>query len=164
MKTNIPVCSAIVTATALALSLAANAQSINQSNEAYIDRPMLPFAPVAVVTPVAPMAAASSLATAAAFEVLSTDRTIREVLQRWARSSGWKHDQVHWTLLRDFPIEGTASAEAFKGDFRYAVRTLLSSTEATDLPVQPCFYTNFIVRVVPRAEVCDRNPVASAAQ
>lgn len=164
MKTIFPLCAAIATATALCLSLAANAQSIKQSNEVYIDRPVLPFAPLAAAKPVAPIAAAAPLATSAAFEVLGTDRTIREVLQRWARSSGWKHDQVHWTLLRDFPIEGTASADAFKGDFRSAVRTLLTSTEATDLPAQPCFYTNFIVRVVPRAEVCDRNPVASAAQ
>lgn len=90
------------------------------------------------------------------FEVVATDRNVREVLQRWAGAAGWKHDQIHWTLSRDFPIEGTASADYFKGDFKSAVRTLLSSTQTTDLPAQPCFYTNHIIRVVPQAELCDR--------
>ncbi len=159
MKTNSQLGAAFLAASALFLGVSVHAQGIKQSSEAYIDRPVLPFAPLAKVAVAAP---ATALAAGGAFEVLSTDRTIREVLQRWARASGWKHEQVHWTLLRDFPVEGTASAEAFKGDFRSAVRTLLSSTEATDLPAQPCFYTNFIVRVVPRAEVCDRNPGPAA--
>lgn len=90
------------------------------------------------------------------FEVLGSDRTIREVLQRWARGSGWTHDPVHWALQRDFPVQGTASAESFPSTFKDAARVLLSSTEGSDLPVQPCFYTNNVVRVVPQAEVCDR--------
>jgi len=36
------------------------------------------------------------------------------------------------------------------------VRGLLSSTDLTDFPVQPCFYSNNVLRVVTRAEVCDR--------
>lgn len=165
MKTNIPLRTAF--ATALLLGLSVHAQTIKHSADVYVDRPVLPFAPiiavapVAPVTPVAPAARAPSAANAR-FEVLGNDRTIREVLQRWARASGWVHDQVHWTLVRDFPVEGTATPEAFKGDFRTAARLLMSSTEATDLPAQPCFYTNFVVRVVPRAEMCDRNPVAAA--
>lgn len=95
------------------------------------------------------------------YEVFSSDRTIRDVLQRWSRATGWTHNQVHWTLLRDYPVQGAASAEVFGGDYKTAVRRLMSSTESTDLPAQPCFYTNAIVRVVAQAESCDRTVSSS---
>lgn len=97
----------------------------------------------------------------AVYEVLSSDRTIREVLQRWSRSSGWRHDAVHWALQRDYPVQGTANKDIFGPDYKTAVRTLLASTESTDLPAQPCFYTNYVVRVVAHAEVCDRSALSS---
>jgi hypothetical protein len=90
------------------------------------------------------------------FEVTAGDRSVREVLARWARTAGWTHEPVHWALDRDHPIQGAAGAELFGADFRSATRKLLSSTELTDRPVQPCFYLNKVVRVIPRAELCDR--------
>ena len=162
----------------VALPLLSSAQGVIQKSSApYIAQPDIQFAIVSraaieptaltarttAATPVAPVVVTPvKAAPQAVYEVISTDRTIREVLQRWARASGWKHEPVHWTLMIDFPVHGTASAEFFGSEFRDATRKLLSSTETTDLPVQPCFYTNFIVRVVPLAERCDRT--ASAAQ
>ena len=88
------------------------------------------------------------------FEVTSSDITIREALDRWARSNGWAFKPEHWTLDKDFPIQGAASSDVFGTDFRQAVRILLSSTELTDKAVQPCFYTNRVLRVIPLAASC----------
>lgn len=157
----------------LAFSLNASSQ-VRVSDSEYKAPSVLPVAaavapvvsslPVKAVTVSAGLPVAEALPPApnvVAYEVLPSDRTIREVLQRWAKASGWVHDQSHWTLNRDFPVEGTASADFFKGDFKEAVRILLSSTQGGDLPAQPCFYTNHIVRVVPLAELCDRNVAVS---
>lgn len=139
----------------LALTIAFSAVCVN-SFAGFVDERKVviqPAAPVSMpVVEVAPVKVAAPV-----FDVSSTDKTVRDVLVRWSKSSGWKHDQFHWTLARDYPIEGTASADQFGGDFKNAVRALLSSTESTDVPVQPCFYTNLVVRVVPKAELCDRN-------
>jgi hypothetical protein len=34
---------------------------------------------------------------------------------------------------------------------------LLSSTDGSDLAAQPCFYSNRVVRVIPKAGLCDRS-------
>lgn len=93
----------------------------------------------------------------ALYDVRPGDMTVRDVLTRWAQQTGWTHKPEHWAIDRDLPISGTADASAFGFDFKMAVRKLLASTEMTDRPVQPCFYSNHVVRVVPRAELCDRN-------
>lgn len=95
------------------------------------------------------------------FEVTAKDVTVRDVLVRWSMAAGWTHSASHWTINRDFPIAGTADASVFGADFKEATRRLLSSTELTDRPVQPCFYTNKILRVVPKAELCDRTAVSN---
>jgi hypothetical protein len=33
---------------------------------------------------------------------------------------------------------------------------LIEATELSDRPLQPCFYANQVLRVVPLAEACDR--------
>lgn len=90
------------------------------------------------------------------FAVTPGDRSIREALSRWARVAGWVHEPAHWALDKDFPVAAAAGPEIFGPEFKGAVRVLLSSTELTDRPVQPCFYTNNVVRVIPKAEFCDR--------
>lgn len=109
-----------------------------------------------VVTKNEAAALAARQALTSVFAVTTADRSVREVLARWARSAGWTHEPMHWTLDRDHPIQGDAGPEIFGADFKAASRKLLSSTELTDRPVQPCFYMNKVVRVIPRAELCDR--------
>lgn len=127
----------------------AHAQSgIKMMNSAYQETPPLPIAP----------AAGSGFAGYTGngqrvWDVTAADRTIRGTITRWAASSGWIFNVEHWTVDRDLPI--TAQTQ-FQGDFRGAVRSLLASTELTDLPLQPCFHNNSVLRVVPRAELCDR--------
>ncbi|MDZ5605285.1 toxin co-regulated pilus biosynthesis Q family protein [Pseudomonas sp. RP23018S] len=85
--------------------------------------------------------------------VSAKDRTIREALKSWSRTANWTFEPEHWAVPVDIPI--TAGAP-FSGDFKAAVRQLISTTELGDTPLQPCFYSNRVVRVVPINQVCDQ--------
>lgn len=87
------------------------------------------------------------------FDVSLSDKNMRTALGRWARQAGWTFHAEHWAADVDIPLSGVA---AFGADFRHAVRTLLSSTELAERPLQPCFYSNRVLRVVPLAQACDR--------
>lgn len=90
---------------------------------------------------------------AVTFSLRYDDATLRHALQRWARQAGWTFSPEHWALDVDIPV----SAEADFGTvFQPAVQALLAATELSDRPVQPCFYTNQVVRVVPFTHACDR--------
>lgn len=71
----------------------------------------------------------------------------------WSRRAGWTHDAEHWTVPFDLPVLSSADLGT---DFKSAVRALLASTDLTNMPLQPCFYSNKVLRVVPKAELCDR--------
>lgn len=104
--------------------------------------------------PVAPVSAAVAISAPTTYSVARSDRTLREALVKWARSSGWTFEPEHWAVPRDIPVAGGASVDT---DFKTAVRMLLRSTELTDLPVQPCFYNaNQTLRVVPINDSCTR--------
>ena len=90
------------------------------------------------------------------FDVINTDLSLREVLSRWAVEAKWTHNPEHWAVDRDFPIAGTADAKFFTADFKTAVRKLLTSTDVTDRPLQPCFYSNNVLRVISKSELCNR--------
>ena len=85
--------------------------------------------------------------------VSSKDKTIRQALKSWSNTASWTFEPEHWAVPVDIPI--TAGAP-FSGDFKTAVRQLISTTELGDTPLQPCFYTNRVVRVVPINQVCDQ--------
>ncbi len=89
------------------------------------------------------------------FTINGSDRTVRDVLVRWARQASWTHGPAHWTVNKDHPIEGTAGAEVFGDEFKKAVRVLVSTTELTDQAVQPCFYTNKVLRIIPAVASCE---------
>ncbi|WP_143694668.1 toxin co-regulated pilus biosynthesis Q family protein [Variovorax sp. JS1663] len=110
----------------------------------------------AVATPVggevaAPAAPAAPVAQS--FTISRRDKTIREALVAWSSRAGWTHDPEHWTVPFDLPVLSSADLGT---DFKGAVRALLSSTDLTNMPLQPCFYSNKVLRVVPKAELCDR--------
>src|SRR5690606_19438147 len=126
------------------------------------------LAPVdAVATPAAPGAAAqASLRSLAAatpapaipvptleFDASPSDANMRTVLARWAGQAGWMFGPEHWAVEVDSPLIGAA---LFGAGFRHAVRSLLGATELADHPLQPCFYSNRVLRVVPLAQACDR--------
>ncbi|WP_081862221.1 TcpQ domain-containing protein [Cupriavidus sp. SK-3] len=55
-------------------------------------------------------------------------------------------------MEKDVPIVGN---DSIPGDFKAAVRRILSSTEMTDYIIKPCFYSNNVVRVVKLTTKCD---------
>ncbi|MFC3339304.1 TcpQ domain-containing protein [Paracandidimonas soli] len=87
------------------------------------------------------------------FEVNPGDLTLRAALQRWADSAGWTFLPEHWAVDVDIPLAGSAS---FPQSFEGAVLELVASTELGDYPLQPCFYSNKVLRVVRHATPCNR--------
>lgn len=86
------------------------------------------------------------------FSVQRTDRTVRDVVQRWAMQSGWAFESTYWAAPKDLPVVGASS---FTGTFEEAVISLLGTTRLSDMPVKPCFYTNRVVRVQLATTRCD---------
>ncbi|WP_420177730.1 TcpQ domain-containing protein [Kerstersia gyiorum] len=89
------------------------------------------------------------------YSVATSDGNMRRVLAQWARRAGWTFDTWHWDVDMDIPLAGNA---VFGGDFMQAVRQLLASTELSGRPLQPCFYSNQVLRVVAWTQPCDRHP------
>ena len=87
------------------------------------------------------------------FAVSHTDLHLRQALMRWAGLSGWRFEPEHWAVDVDIPLSASAK---FSDDFVSSVQALLASTELSDRPLQPCFYSNQVLRIVPVAEPCDR--------
>ncbi len=79
--------------------------------------------------------------------------SIRETLARWSQDAGWTHLPEHYTV--DFDIQILGSVEPYT-DFRAGVRALLATTSMTERPLQPCFYSNQVLRVVLRTQRCDQ--------
>jgi hypothetical protein len=94
------------------------------------------------------------------YRATPADENMRRVLMRWAGAAGWTFGSEHWAVDVDIPLTGTAG---FGGDFKQAVRGLVASTEMADRPLQPCFYTNRVLRVVSLSQACDRTAVHGAA-
>lgn len=90
---------------------------------------------------------------AGSYVVRLSDKTLRQTVGRWAQQTGWAFEDSYWAIDRDIPV---VAAGSFTGNFKDAVLGLLSTTEVTDLPAKPCFYTNNVVRVVPKSEKCDK--------
>lgn len=90
------------------------------------------------------------------YAVTSTDKNLRQTLARWSGLSGWRFQAEHWAVDVDIPLTATAS---FSDDFVSSVRALVQATELSDRPLQPCFYSNHVLRIVPITEVCDRTIV-----
>lgn len=91
-------------------------------------------------------------APALTFEVRQRD-TVRETLARWAKDAGWTHLPEHYTV--DFDVQILGSVAPYT-DFRAGVRALLNTTSMTSKPLQPCFYSNQVLRVVLRTQRCDQ--------
>jgi hypothetical protein len=98
--------------------------------------------------------ASSSIAAPAVYRAGPADENMRRVLARWAAASGWTFGPEHWAVDVDIPLAGAAD---FGVDFKKAVRQLMAATELGERPLQPCFYTNRVLRVVPYAQACDRS-------
>lgn len=156
---NVPTASASATAFPARSATASGAASAPASATASVGMASLPTAsrlaqqrvPAPAYGPAA--GAVSQEASVLEFDVSLSDKNMRLALGRWARQAGWTFHAEHWAADVDIPLSGVA---AFGADFRHAVRTLLSSTELAERPLQPCFYSNRVLRVVPLTQACDR--------
>lgn len=79
------------------------------------------------------------------------DQNMRLLIDKWTKSVGWN---LIWAVDKDIPLE---SNNTFTGNFKTAVRALLSSTELSDFTIKPCFYTNNVIRVVKETTKCNPN-------
>lgn len=86
------------------------------------------------------------------FQINTSDRTIRQALNRWATEHHWYFDDAHWALPYDLPVTAPAT---FEGDFMSAVAQLLAAADIAGQPVRACFYANHVLRVIPGAQSCD---------
>lgn len=87
------------------------------------------------------------------YSVGPEDRNMRLALSRWADLAGWTFDAEHWSVDVDIPLAGSAQ---FQSGFKEAVQALMAATELADRPLQPCFYSNKVLRIVPYAQPCNR--------
>jgi hypothetical protein len=94
------------------------------------------------------------------YRVSPGDENMRRALSRWAGVAGWTFQPEHWAVDVDIPLAGSAD---FSDDFKRSVRELLATTELGERPLQPCFYTNRVLRVVPLPQACDRTMVRAGA-
>lgn len=90
----------------------------------------------------------------AGYAASTRDGNMRRVLGQWASRAGWTFDPWHWDVDMDVPLAGNAE---FGNDFVQAVRQLLAATELSGQPLQPCFYSNRVLRVVAWTQACDRH-------
>jgi len=88
------------------------------------------------------------------FQVSPADGTLRAALSRWANTAGWTFSFEHWAVEVDIPV---VAAATFALPFEQAVQELVASTELSDQPLRPCFYTNQVLRIVPHTQPCDRS-------
>jgi len=93
------------------------------------------------------------------YAISKADKNLRQALVRWSGLSGWTFQAEHWAVDVDIPLTATAN---FTDDFVGSVRALVEATELSDRPLQPCFYANQVLRVVPITEVCDRTAQTGA--
>jgi hypothetical protein len=111
--------------------------------------------PVTQVSSVSSAAVASNTQPVAQafYAITNTDKNLRQALARWSGLSGWRFQVEHWAVDVDIPLTATAN---FSDDFVGSVRALIQATELSERPLQPCFYANQVLRVVPITEACDR--------
>lgn len=80
--------------------------------------------------------------------ITPNDQNFRQLIEKWAKQAGWVSV---WQVDKDIPID---TATQFNGQFKQAVRYLLSSTVLTDLALKPCFHSNNVVRIVRETAKC----------
>jgi hypothetical protein len=92
------------------------------------------------------------------YSVTPDDLHLRNALKRWSGISGWTFHAEHWSVDVDIPLLASAS---FTDDFRHSVQQLVATTELSERPLQPCFYSNQVLRIVALSQACDQTAGAS---
>lgn len=77
------------------------------------------------------------------WEVGATDRTLKQVISRWAASAGW---QLVWDMRADYEVEARIS---INGTFEEAMESVALQMQSAEVPMRVIFYKqNKVVRIV----------------
>jgi hypothetical protein len=131
-----------------------------QSKDAATAHRMEPESTHPLIPAVQEQAAAPVKTHAPVYAVTPEDQHLRRALLRWSGLSGWRFQPEHWGVDVDIPLSAGAS---FTDDFVSSVQALVAATELSDRPLQPCFYTNQVLRIVSASEPCDRTLAPGAS-
>ncbi len=128
------------------------AQALRLNADSYTDAPSLPFAPPPCRGDCGPAAVPSGTEKAKAagtdkpaaleanmlWEIRATDVRLDLVLERWAKTAGWR---VQWDANRHVELAGP---NTFKGAFRDVVGQVLSTPgiKFSEFPLEGCIYPN----------------------
>jgi hypothetical protein len=104
---------------------------------------------VPAVSPPVDVQAAQQISVAPVWKITPADVNFQRLFARWAKIAGWT---FLWEVDQDIPLVGV---DTFNGSFTDAVLAVAHSTDGTDMPIHPCFYTNNLVRIVPVSVVCN---------
>lgn len=85
------------------------------------------------------------------FASLSSDKSLKQLIQRWAHDAAWVFNDEHWAVNVEIPLSGPFTHQ---GSFPDVVQQVLLSTQLGDYPLRPCFYSNNVLRVIPFEESC----------
>jgi hypothetical protein len=85
------------------------------------------------------------------FTSLTSDKSLKQLIQRWARDAAWVFNDEHWAVSVEIPLSGPFTQQ---GSFPEVVQQVLLSTQLGDYPLRPCFYSNNVLRVIPFEESC----------
>ena len=111
-----------------------------------VEDPLMTAAKQQAPSPSSPSASSGG----SAWDVQLSDGTYRKLVARWAARAGWT---AIWDVDNEIPLIG--SSPSMGDTFTNAMLELGHSTDSTDTPIHPCFYTNNLVRVVPNTVACD---------
>lgn len=85
------------------------------------------------------------------FASLTSDKSLKQLIQRWAHDAAWVFNDEHWAVSVEIPLSGPFTQQ---GSFPDVVQQVLLSTQLGDYPLRPCFYSNNVLRVIPFEESC----------
>lgn len=85
------------------------------------------------------------------FASLTSDKSLKQLIQRWAHDAAWVFNDEHWAVSVEIPLSGPFTQQ---GNFPDVVQQVLLSTQLSDYPLRPCFYSNNVLRVIPFEESC----------
>jgi hypothetical protein len=102
-------------------------------------------------TQLAPIERPKAIDVAPIWRIEPNDNTFQALFARWSRIAGWT---FIWDVDQDIPLVGR---DTFNTSFTDAVLKVAHSTDYTDLPIHPCFYSQTppLVRIVPISVVCN---------
>ena len=76
------------------------------------------------------------------WELLLSDKTIRQTFAKWSQKSG---HQIIWEITKDIPVVAEAT---LTGSFEQVLEQVLESLRYSDYPIEAIIYDNSVVRFI----------------